>query len=198
MRLGFCALAILFLGVQGWLSNFARAGATTALTVALGLLLLSLIWAGIWAVAARAVLGQFRFVAHLFISLVSNVTVFVVGMISSWWQFLSPDSRVIEPLSSAASLALIAAVVAWHLANASTLSAPRRWRAGITTSGVLLLLIGLFALTDDDSFSDVPEFSAVIKSAPMAIVPKSSVEEFGAEMRELKARVDLLREDDAK
>ena len=198
VRLALCAVALGFVGLESWLSNYARAGATAALTIALGLLFLSLIWAGIWAVAARAVLGQFRFVAHLFISLVATVAVFLLGTLTSWGQFLSPDNRAIEPLSTAVSLALLAAIVAWHLANASTLSASRRWRAGLTTSGVLLLLIGLFALIEDDGFSDVPEFSAVIKSAPMALVPKSSVEEFGAEMRELKARVDLLRESDAK
>ena len=198
VRLVLCAVALAFVGLESWFSNYARAGATAALTIALGFLFLSLIWAGIWAVAARAVLGQFRFVAHLFISFVSTVAVFLLGTITSWGQFLSPDNRVIDPLSTAASLTLLAAIVAWHLANASTLSAPRRWRAGLTTSGVLLLLLGLFALIEDDGFSDVPEFSAVIKAAPMALVPKSNVEEFGAEMRELKARVDLLREAGAK
>jgi len=186
-------LALLLAGVDAWLGNFSRSGASDALTLVLGLIMLSLIWAGIWAVAARAVIGQFRFVAHLFITVVSVAATFAIGFFSSWTEFLLPDNAASAPFAGAAGLALLAAVIAWQLAYASTLSRLRRWRAGITVSAVLLALGGLFALVDDDAFTDVPTFSSVIKAAPMAIVPKASVAEFSEAVAELKADVDELR-----
>ena len=52
---------------------------------------------------------------------------------------------------------------------------------------------GLFALVEDKPFTDVPEFPAIIKAAPMALVPKASVDDFSASVVDLKAEVDQLR-----
>lgn len=193
VRLGLIGAALVVLGVNAWFGNYARAGATDALTMALGILLVALVWAGIWAVAARAVIGQFRFVAHLFISIMAATATMLMGGLLTWGQFLAPANALLAPVSVAANLALLAALVAWHLANASTLPARRRWRAGVTVSGVLVALIGLFALVEDKPFSDVPEFSSVIKDAPVAIIPTSSEQEFNAAIVELRDEVDKLR-----
>lgn len=193
VRLALSAAALALIALHGWLDNYERAGATQALLLALGVAVLSLGWAGVWAAVARAVIGQFRFVAHLFITLVIAVAAMAYTSLSGWAEFLLPSLGILGGIEVAANLALLAVAIAWHLANASSLSARRRWRAGATTSAVVLALIGLFALADDEPFTDVPEFSAVIKAAPVAIVPKASVAEFGAELAALKAEVDALR-----
>ena len=198
VRLALIAGALALIGMDAWFGNYARAGATEALTMVIGYSALAVIWAGIWAVAARAVIGQFRFVAHLFITVVSAVAVTGASALASWGEFLAPDNVIITPLSTALTLALLAAVIAWQLANASALSSARRWRAGITVSAVVVALVGLFALVDDDAFTDVPEFSAILKAAPMALVPKASVTDFGAAVAELRTEVDRLRDEGSK
>ena len=198
VRLALIAGALALIGMDAWFGNYARAGATEALTMVIGYSALAVIWAGIWAVAARAVIGQFRFVAHLFITVVSAVAVTGASALASWGEFLAPDNVIITPLSTALALALLAAVIAWQLANASALSSARRWRAGITVSAVVVALVGLFALVDDDAFTDVPEFSAILKAAPMALVPKASVTDFGAAVAELRTEVDRLRDEGSK
>lgn len=198
VRLVLIAGALALIGMDSWFGNYARAGATEALTMVVGYGALAVIWAGIWAVAARAVIGQFRFVAHLFITVVSAVAVAAVSALASWGEFLAPDHVVITPVTTVATLALLAAVIAWQLANASALSSARRWRAGVTVSAVLVALVGLFALVDDDAFTDVPEFSSILKAAPMALVPKANVSDFGAAVADLRTEVDRLRDEGAK
>ena len=198
VRLVLIAAALALIGMDAWFGNYARAGATEALTLVIGYGALAVLWAGIWAVAARAVIGQFRFVAHLFITVVSAVAVLGVGSIASWGEFLAPDNVILTPLSAALTLVLLAAVIAWQLANASALSSARRWRAGVTVSAVLVAFAGLFALVDDDAFTDVPEFSAILKAAPMALVPKASVTDFGAAVAEIRTEVDRLRDEGSK
>jgi len=193
VRLALIAATLVLLGVHAWFDNYARAGATDALTLALGVLLVAVVWAGTWAIAARAALGQFRFVAHLFIAMAAATLAILFGDVIAWGQFLMPDNGVLGTLSAVANLALLSALVAWHLANASALSRAGRWRAGLTVSGTVVVLIGLFALVEDKPFSDVPEFSSVIRNAPAAIIPTKTVPEFTAAIVELRADVDELR-----
>ena len=58
---------------------------------------------------------------------------------------------------------------------------------------------GAAALAKDEVFSDVPEFSGVLKPLPAAWLPAATVDEFGAAMREVRREADeAAREADAR
>ena len=92
----------------------------------------------------------------------------------------------------ARQLATAAALVAGHLALASALPARRRWRAGVATAGAFLLLAAVMGLAEDEEFSDVPEFSGVLKPVPARWVPTSGPGELDRMAAELKEQVDEL------
>ena len=87
---------------------------------------------------------------------------------------------------------MLAALVAGHLAFATGFSRPRRWRTGFVVAGVALLIGGLAAVTEEDSFTDVPTFSGVVKPVGSDWLPTASVEEFGRVMETLKEQVDEM------
>ncbi len=72
-----------------------------------------------------------------------------------------------------------AALLAAHLAFASALSRWHRWRAGLILGGVLIVFTVVSGLLEDDTFSDVPDFSAALKPVAPQWVPTGSVDDFG-------------------
>jgi hypothetical protein len=99
---------------------------------------------------------------------------------------------VVGVVASGIGLGLFVVLVARHLSLSSTLPPRRQWRAGLITAGVLFGLGALASLAEDDSFSDVPTFSGVVKPVRAGWMPTSSVDEFGAVMRQLKEEADEM------
>jgi hypothetical protein len=170
--LAFFVAVFVLVGWLEWLDTTNRAGTIDALQTGLGLAVATSIWAGIWALVARAVIHQGRFLTHLAIASGLTLLTMVLGAADEWVAFLWPDARAWSFLSTTASLVLLSASVAFHLANASLLSSARRWRAGAFVSVMFVALFGLFALADDDAFTDVPTFSARIETLRPSLVPK--------------------------
>jgi hypothetical protein len=191
-RLGSIGVAAIGFGLLAWYGSSSRNAGPAVLGAALAFVLIGLIWAGIWALAGRAVVGQFRIVAHLavfsrvaFIGLLFTVAV-------SWVEFLFPENDVAAVIEGIFGIVLFAGMIAAHLASASHQSRARRWRVGALVSGLALLITSAFTWLDDDTFTDVPEFSSVIKNAPVGLVPKQSLEDFGAVVMDLRGEVDSL------
>ena len=184
--------AALGVGVSAWLGSTERSGGLTILTAALGFMVLGLIWAGIWAVVGRAVVGRFRIAAHLAIVSWVTITTLFIAYVGSWIEFLAPDSEVSSVLQAFVGLGLLAGMIAAHLGRASMQSRGIRWGIGASVAGVGLVLVGAFALLGDEEFTDVPTFSSTIRSAPAAMIPKQSVEEFSAVIVDLRREVDSL------
>ncbi len=175
-----------------WATSTERAAGTVVLIAVLTFFLLGLMWAGVWAVAGRAAVGQFRIVAHLAIVGWVAVVFAAIGLAASWVEFLSPESSWFDVIEEGVALLTLAAVVAAHLALASLQPRARRWRIGAIVAGLTLLITTAFALVEDDAFTDVPEFSSVIRQAPPRLIPTHSIEEFGAIVEALQGEVDAL------
>jgi hypothetical protein len=189
---GAIATAAFAIGVNAWLSSTDRSAGITVLTAALGFIVIGLIWAGIWAVAGRAVVGRFRISSHLAIVSWVTVATLLVAYFGSWIEFLAPDSDVSAALQGFVGLGLLAGMIAAHLGRASMQPRGIRWGIGATVAGVGLVLGAAFAVLGDDDFTDVPTFSSTIRSAPAAMIPKQTVEEFGEVMTDLRSEVDSL------
>lgn len=192
VRLAACALAFVFLGWLSWLGTVTRSGTNEAVTTALGLVMLNAAWAGIWALVARVVIHQGRFLAHFSIGTAIMLLGMLLGKVGEWVGFLSPDGVAWPVIGGVLGLALLTASVALHLANATHLSRVRRWRAGAVVSAVMVGLGALFAAVEDEGFTDVPTFSGTVLPLRPSLVPKLTSDELREVHARLRASVDSL------
>ena len=195
-QLGVTVVATAALGWIAWLGNYTASPGSEVASTTLGILLIAALWAGIWAVASRIVVQRFRFLGHLAVVSAMTLGGFVLVAADEWVTFLFPDSAWKNLLAGVAGFFMIATLVAGHLALSSTMPRHRRWTAGFVTCAVLFAIGAVFTLVEDQSFSDVPAFSATLKPFPARWLPTATVEEFGLVEDDLKGQVDALAAED--
>lgn len=191
-RIGIVAGALALSALNAWLGATERGAASDAFSTILAASAFGLLWAGIWAVAARVVLGQFRLLAHLTVVALAFAAFTALGAVDGWGRFLLPGATFFSALQTGAMVAILAAMVAWHLAASSHLARAQRWRIGAVAGGIVLALIGVSALLEDEGFTARAEFAGVIKPLMPALVPKETTEQFAATMNDLRAEVDAM------
>lgn len=191
-RLAVAAVAASAIALYSWLGSSERSGASGALTAALGFAAMISLWSGVWAVASRVSVQRFHFVGHLAVASLVTLGALAWTMAAEWLSFFFPDASLADVLSIAIGFLLLSALVAGHLSLASGLSRKRQWRTGFAVAGAALLIGGLVTLTEEDSFSDVPTFSGVVKPVASEWLPTASVDEFGGVMAKLKEQVDEM------
>ncbi|HUF28429.1 MAG TPA: FHA domain-containing protein [Gemmatimonadaceae bacterium] len=193
-RLVIAAAAVGAFAVHSWLGSYERSSASgmfaSALVVAIGVA----IWAGIWSVASRASVQRFNFVGH--VGVASAVVLAGLGwsVLDEWSSFIAPDAGIWSVLWVVVGFALAAALIAGHLALASTMTRRRQWRAAAIVAASLWAVGMLAELAEDDEFSDVPTFSGVVKPVGASWLPMATIDDFGEVMLELKESVDGLAE----
>ncbi|HJU67789.1 MAG TPA: FHA domain-containing protein [Gemmatimonadaceae bacterium] len=189
LTVGAAAFAI---ALYSWAGSSERASANEALFAALGFVAIVAVWAGIWAVASRVSVQRFHFVAHMAVAAVVTLGGMAWTVAVEWLSFFFPDASLADVLSVGIGLFTLAALVAGHLSFATGFARGRRWKTGFVVAGVALSIGGLAALTEGDTFSDVPAFSGVVKPVGSEWLPTTSVEEFGSVMETLKQQVDEM------
>lgn len=190
--LAIAAVAASAIALYSWLGNSERSSASGALTAAIGFTAMISLWSGIWAVASRVSVQRFHFVGHLAVASLITLGALAWTMSAEWLSFFFPDTSLADALSIAIGVFLLSALVAGHLSLASGLSTKRQWRTGFAVAGAALVIGGLVTLTEEDSFSDVPTFSGVVKPVASEWLPTASVDEFGGVMAKLKEQVDEM------
>ncbi len=191
-RLTIAATAMAAVAVYTWLGSMNRASASEALYKAVVFALTITVWSGIWAVASRVSIHRFQFVGHVATASAVALGGLLWMVVADWLSFFFPDASLPELLSFAVGLFLLVALVAGHLALASALPRRRRWRAGGIVAGTALVIAALATVAEEETFSDVPTFSGVVKPISPNWVPTETVDEFGAVMVHLKDQVDEM------
>ena len=191
-QLAVTGVAVCVVGWLGWMGSYERSGAADAATTALGVLIIGLMWAGGWAIASRVVVHRFRFLAHLALASAVLVLLLLYQEVVEWLAFLFPDSAIGAPVAVGFVFFLVTALVASHLTLASNLARRRCWLAGLVTSGILTGLVSVATLLEEESFSDVPEFSAALKPFPTSWLPTGTLETFKSAQADLKRQADAL------
>ena len=191
-RLAIAAVAASAIALYSWLGSSERSSASGALFAALGFATLVSLWSGIWAVASRVSVQRFHFVGHVAVASLVTLGGLAWTMAAEWLSFFFPDASLADVLSIAIGIFLTMALVAGHLSLASGMSRKRQWRTGAAVAGGALLIAGLATLAEEETFSDVPSFSGVVKPVASEWVPTASVDEFGGVMAKLKEQVDEM------
>ena len=187
-------LMVAFAGVLGYLGTSTRDGGSTALGLILGLIAVVATWAGVWALVGRTLVRRPAFAAHATLAAATLLTFFVSTWIIEWAGFVLPaQTRVWSALDTLVGIGAMLLVTFWQLGLATAMPARRRWVGALGACGVIAVLVGAFALVEDDPFSDVPEFEGTIRYAPAALIPATGVDGFRTAITELRADVDSLK-----
>ena len=175
-----------------WLGSYESTGANEAFYAAVGVAMLAGLWAGIWAIGGRVATHRFQFLTHMAIITAAIAAIAILGEANAWLEYLFPDNILSTVLGAAGALAVLAALVALHLRFASRLSRRARWTSGGIAAAAALTLFAASTALEDDGFTDVPEFSAVLKPA-VRLVPTITPAEFRDVAADLRVEVDELR-----
>jgi hypothetical protein len=186
--------AMVAIALYFWLDTYQQEAASETFTTMLALSAVGSVWSGIWAIAGRIIVQRFRFVAHFALFSSVLLVVFAWTAITEWASFLFPDNHVTDALSIVLTLVLVAVMIAGHLRLASSLSSRRRWTVGAAVSAAMIVLVGLGALTVEETFTDVPEFASTVKAIGGGWLPTQTVAEFEQVTAELQKDVDSLLE----
>lgn len=184
--------AIIYGTVNLWLGTTSRGAASQVFSELLAALVLVALWAGIWSVASRVVLGRFDFLAHVAIGAVALIAFLVLRDAASWARFLIPAITWTQTVEALAMLGLVGAVIALHLAKSSHLPRVARWRAGAVAAGVMLAIGGISAALDEDEYTPEATFSGDLKMILPALVPQQEPGTFATTRASLKDEVDEL------
>jgi FHA domain len=191
-RLLIAALAVVGIALYRWMGSSERSSTSDAFFAALAFSSTIAIWAGIWAVASRVSVQRFHFIGHVAVASAIALGGLLWTVLAEWASFLFPDASLADLMSGLVGLLLVSALVAGHLAFASTMSRKRQWRVGFIVAGTALVIAGLATLAEEDSFTDVPTFSGVVKPIASEWLPTATVDEFSGVMVNLKQQVDEM------
>ncbi len=175
-----------------WLGMTTRGAASQVFSELLAALVLLSVWAGVWSVASRVVLGRFNYGAHVAIGAVALIAFLALKDFASWVRFLVPAITWTSTAEGLASVGLIGAVVAAHLAQSSHLARAARWRTGAVAAGAILAIGGISAALDEDEYTPEASFSGDLKMIAPALVPQQSPASFAATRAGLRAEIDGL------
>lgn len=191
-RAGVCVAALGLVTGYAWLGSYERDSGSTVAALGVMFVLFGVTWAGMWAIASRALVSRFNFTAHLAVLALITVPALLFTSIESWAAFMMPDGALLTPISVVVWTGLFTAALALHLGLSSSMDRMRRWRAAAITVGGLALTGGLLAWAGRDAFTDVPDFSGVVKPVSGRILPTMEVSGFSDVLAELKQETDGL------
>lgn len=190
------ALALLAAVVAGsalsaYLGSYERSVADDLIAMAIGVAVLLPLWAGVWALVTRAVLGRFEFVAHLAVAGSIVLLVFLFGELADYVSFLF-TSRAVGLLLAAPALLLAMSLVYGHLLFASTVSRRRRLTWSIAVVLAFVALGGLVQLTSRNEFRAYLEEPGSLEPLRSAWIPARPSDDFIGSLPKLKAQLDDL------
>lgn len=190
--LGVAVLALVAFGVSAWLRSSGRSSASSIVSASLGFATVVTIWAGLWSLASRIIVHQFRFLRHLSVASAVAVAGLAWGVTNDWLEFFFPDADFIGVFGTLALVVLVGVLVAGHLALTSVMPRRRQWKVAAIVAVSAIAIAMLSALSKDDSFSDVPKYPASLKPIAANLVPTQSIDQFENASKQLKGEVDQL------
>jgi hypothetical protein len=184
------SLAVLTLNT--YLSSFERMSLATALGATIGIAVAVAVWSGLWSLASRMIVQRTSFLAHFALAHTIVMVLVIQSAVGEWMAFFFPQTAVQSVVQVVGGTALVVALVAGHLALASSMARRRRWRAALIGGVTLAAISALFASMDEEDFDSGMSYSAVLKPVRAAWVRSITVDDFARVSADLKREVDAL------
>jgi len=149
-------------------------------------------WAGLWALASRVVVSQLHFPQHVVIACCALLGFFLLHASAEWLEFFFPRIPALWTAALLGSSSILGGLVYGHLGWASAMRKNARLRAALMVGGAALGLSLIVDVAGRGKFSNVMEYSAVVKPIHAALVPAISTDRFMKEAAQLKEELDGL------
>jgi Inner membrane component of T3SS, cytoplasmic domain len=185
-------IILLLLCLDSFLSSIERV--TVARVVSEPLMSLAMLvgWAGLWALASRVVVSRFHFAQHVTIACCALFGFLVLSTSSEWLEFFFPVIPALWIAGFLGSGLILAGLVYGHLGWASTMRRRSRLWASLLVSGAAIGLSLIIDFANRSKFSNVMEYTGIVKPIDAAWLPSTSVNQFMENTGKLKKELDLL------
>jgi hypothetical protein len=187
---GVIALAVLCL--QSFFASIERVTVLDVVGEPLAIIATMLAWAGLWALASRLMLGRLHFAPHATIVFTAFLILSVWTLLAEWSEFLIPAIPIMLLAGVLGYGLVLAGLVYGHLCFASALGARTRLWAALAVSLAVVGLNSISYIAARSKFSNVMEFSSVLKPIDAALLPAISVDRFIDASQNLHKELDRL------
>lgn len=186
------ASIFLLLCAEAYLGSVERITAAALFAEPLATIATVLVWAGLWALGSRVLVGQLHFARHLMIACSAVAAFFVLNFAAEWLEFLIPAVPAMWAAGIFAAAIIVAALIYAHLEFASAMQHSSRAWAALSISAALAGVSLVSEFASRSKFSNVMEFTSVVKPLDAALLPAIGVEEFIAGTATLKHDLQTL------
>jgi len=183
---------LLLLCLDSFLSSVERVTAARVVSEPLMTLAMLVGWAGSWALASRIILSRFHFAQHVTIACGAIFGFLVLNTSSEWLEFVFPVIPALWIAGFLGSGVILAGLVYGHLGWASTMRRRSRLWASLLVSGAAIGLSLVIDFANRSKFSNVMEYTGIVKPIDAAWLPSTSVNQFIENTGKLKKELDLL------
>ena len=150
------------------------------------------LWAGLWTLAGRVILSRFYFFEHVTIASFAIVAFFAINAVAEWLEFLFPFIPALWVAGVFGAGVILAALVFGHLRFASMMRRRSRMWAAFSVSAALIGISFISDYANRSKFSNVMEFTGIVKPLDAAWVPTMSVDRFIENSQKLKSDLERL------
>jgi pSer/pThr/pTyr-binding forkhead associated (FHA) protein len=190
---GIAGLAIfLLLSLDSYLGMVERGTVAKVIAEPVFTLTMLLVWAGLWSLASRVVVSRFHFNFHVTIVCAAIAAFFALGFGSEWLEFLFPAVPTVWIAGLFGSGLIVAALAYAHLGFASAMRPRARLWAALSLSAAMAAVGVISDFANRSKFSNVMEFSAILKPIDTAWLPTISIDQFIERSQELRRELDTL------
>lgn len=185
-------LVFALLCLEGFLGSVERVTVAGIVSEPLVTFATLFLWAGLWTLAGRVILSRFHFFEHVTIASLAIVAFFAVNAIAEWLEFLFPFIPALWLAGVFGAGVILAALVFGHLRFASMMRRRSRMWAAFSVSAALIGISFISDYANRSKFSNVMEFTGIVKPIDAAWVPTISVEQFIDSSQKLKKDLETL------
>jgi len=150
------------------------------------------LWAGLWTLAGRVILSRFYFFEHVTIASFAIVAFFAINAVAEWLEFLFPFIPALWVAGVFGAGVILATLVFGHLRFASMMRRRSRLWAAFSVSAALIGISFISDYANRSKFSNVMEFTGIVKPLDAAWVPTMSVDRFVENSQKLKSDLERL------
>jgi hypothetical protein len=185
-------LVFALLCLEGFLGSVERVTIAGIVSEPLVTFATLFLWAGLWTLAGRVILSRFYFFEHVTIASFAIVGFFAINAVAEWLEFLFPFIPALWLAGVFGAGVILAALVFGHLRFASMMRRRSRMWAAFSVSAALIGISFISDYANRSKFSNVMEFTGIVKPLDAAWVPTISVEQFIDSSQKLKKDLETL------
>ena len=185
-------VVFLLLTLDSFLSSIEHLTVAKIVSEPLTTLSMLLVWSGLWSLAGRIVVSHFHFSRHVAVACGAVLAFLLLNTSAEWTEFMLPAFPALWVAGFFGSGLILAALVYGHLGFASMMRRRSRLWASLLVSCAAIGLSMVIDFANRSRFTNVMEYSGLVKPLDAAWLPANSIEEFIDKSNHVREKLDAL------